>query len=70
MNISRMFSGYYKKFFHTAIITILLSSANLLWAIIQEPTALAMRVLENLGVDAIEIKQGILKELETLEELD
>ena len=47
-----------------------ISSANLLWAITQEPTALAMRVLENLGVDAIEIKQGILKELETLEELD
>ena len=41
----------------------MISSANLLWAITKEPTSLAMRVLENLGADTVEIKQGILKEL-------
>ncbi len=41
----------------------MISSANLLWAITQEPTALAMKVLENLGADTVEITQGILKEL-------
>ncbi len=41
----------------------MISSANLLWAITTEPTALAMKVLENLGADTVEIKQGILKEL-------
>lgn len=40
-----------------------ISSANLLWAITKEPSSLAMKVLENLGVDSVEIKQGILKEL-------
>ena len=34
-------------------------------AIISEPSALAMKVLEQLGVDAVEIKYGILKELES-----
>lgn len=41
----------------------MISSANLLWAITKEPTSLAMRVLENLGADTVEITQGILKEL-------
>lgn len=41
----------------------MISSANLLWAITTEPTSLAMKVLENLGADTVEIKQGILKEL-------
>ncbi len=41
----------------------MISSANLLWAITQEPTSLAMKVLENLGADTVEITQGILKEL-------
>lgn len=41
----------------------MISSANLLWAITKEPTSLAMKVLENLGSDTVEIKQGILKEL-------
>lgn len=41
----------------------MISSANLLWAITKEHHALANKVLENLGTDAVEIKQGILKEL-------
>ena len=41
----------------------MISSANLLWAITKEPTSLAMKVLENLGADTVEITQGILKEL-------
>lgn len=41
----------------------MISSANLLWAITKEPTSLAMKVLENLGTDTVEITQGILKEL-------
>ena len=41
----------------------MISSANLLWAITQEPSSLAMKVLENMGADTVEITQGILKEL-------
>lgn len=39
-------------------------SEDLLSAIIAEQNSLAMKVLERLGVDAVEIKYGILKELE------
>ena len=39
-----------------------IGSDNLLMAITEEPTSLAMKVLEQLGVDAVEIKYGILKE--------
>ena len=42
-----------------------IASEDLLMAIISEPSALAMKVLEQLGVDAVEIKYGILKELES-----
>lgn len=38
-------------------------SEDLLMAITTEQTSLAMKVLEQLGVDAVEIKYGILKEL-------
>ena len=41
-----------------------IASEDLLLAIISEPAALAMKVLEQLGVDAVEIKYGILKEIE------
>ena len=41
-----------------------ISSENLLMAIIADSSALAMKVLEQLGVDAVEIKYGILKEIE------
>lgn len=41
-----------------------INSEDLLLAITQEPSALAMKVLEQLGVDAVEIKYGILKEIE------
>ena len=39
-------------------------SEHLLYAITAEPTSVAMRALEQLGVDAVEIRQGILKEIE------
>ena len=39
-----------------------IESDDLLLAITTEPTSLAMRVLEQLGVDALEIKYGIIKE--------
>lgn len=39
-------------------------SEHLLYAITTEPVSLAMTALEHLGVDAVEIRQGILKELE------
>lgn len=39
-------------------------SEHLLYAITKEPQSVAMKALEQLGVDAIEIKQGILKEIE------
>ncbi len=39
-------------------------SEDLLLAITSEPTSLAMKALGQLGVDAVEIKYGILKELE------
>lgn len=38
-------------------------SEHLLYAITTEPSSLAMTALEQLGVDAVEIRQGILKEL-------
>ena len=38
-------------------------SEHLLYAITTEPTSVAMKALEQLGVDAVEIKQGILKEI-------
>lgn len=39
-------------------------SEHLLYAIAAEPKSIAMKALEQLGVDAIEVKQGILKEIE------
>lgn len=39
-------------------------SEHLLYAITTEPAAVAMRALEQLGADAVEIRQGILKEIE------
>lgn len=39
-------------------------SEHLLYAITLEPDSMAMKALEQLGVDAVEIKQGILKEIE------
>ena len=41
-----------------------LKSEELLLAITTEQNSLAMKVLEQLGVDAVEIKYGILKEIE------
>ena len=41
-----------------------MSSEDLLLAITSDTSALAMKVLEQLGVDSIEIKHGILKEIE------
>ena len=41
-----------------------IGSQDLLLAIISENSSLAMRTLEQLGVDAVEIKYGILKETE------
>lgn len=38
-------------------------SEHLLYAITKQPDCLAMKVLENLGTDVLEIKQGILHEL-------
>ena len=43
-----------------------IASENLLWAITQTPDSIAMQVLSNLGVDVLEINQGILKEIENL----
>ncbi len=43
-----------------------IASQNLLWAITQTRDSVAMQVLSNLGVDVLEINQGILKELEEL----
>lgn len=43
-----------------------IASENLLWAVTQTPDSVAMQVLSNLGVDVLEVKQGILKELELL----
>ena len=43
-----------------------IASENLLWAITQTPDSVAMQVLSNLGVDVLEVNQGILKELEEL----
>lgn len=39
-------------------------SEHLLYAITTEPASVAMRTLAQLGVDAVEIRQGILKEIE------
>lgn len=39
-------------------------SEHLLYAITTEPSSVAMRALTQLGVDAVEIRQGILKEIE------
>ena len=41
-----------------------INSEDLLLAITTEQNSLAMKVLEQLGVDAVEIKYGILKEIE------
>lgn len=41
-----------------------IGSEHLLYAITLETKSLAMKALEQLGVDAVEIKQGILKEIE------
>lgn len=40
-----------------------IESEHMLLAITTEPTSLAMKALENLGVDAVEIKEGIKKHL-------
>lgn len=48
-----------KKYKKTRIL-----SEHLLYAITTEPTSVAMKALEQLGVDAVEIRQGILKEIE------
>ena len=40
-----------------------IASEHLLYAITKQPDCLAMKVLENLGTDVLEIKQGILQEL-------
>ena len=47
-----------------------IESENLLWAITQTRDSIAMQVLSNLGVDVLEINQGILKELENLKNCD
>lgn len=39
-------------------------SEHLLYAITAEPASVAMKALEQLGVDVVEIKQGIMKEIE------
>lgn len=39
-------------------------SEHLLYAITTEPASIAMRALAQLGVDAVEVRQGILKEIE------
>lgn len=39
-------------------------SEHLLYAITAEPSSVAMKALEYLGVDVVEIKQGIMKEIE------
>lgn len=39
-------------------------SEHLLYAVTTEPSSVAMKALEQLGVDAVEIRQGILRELE------
>ena len=36
-----------------------IEAVDLLLAIIDEPDSLAMKVLDNLGVDAVEIKHGV-----------
>ena len=41
-----------------------IASEDLLMAITSDSSALAMKVLEQLGVDAVEIKYGILKEID------
>ena len=43
-----------------------IASENILWAITKVPTSIAMKVLSNLGVDVIEIEQGILSELNNI----
>ena len=50
-----------KKYNRTRI-----ESEHLLLAITSEKDCIAMKVLENLGVDVVEIKQGILKEIEKI----
>lgn len=40
-----------------------IGAEHLLYAITKQPDCLAMKVLENLGTDVLEIKQGILQEL-------
>lgn len=40
-----------------------IASENILWAITKAPDSVAMKVLSNLGVDVLEIKQGIISEL-------
>lgn len=42
-------------------------SEDLLYAITTEPASVAMKALEQLGVDAVEIRQGILKEVKSEE---
>ena len=43
-----------------------IASENILWAITKSPDSVAMKVLSNLGADVLEIKQGIISELEEL----
>ena len=49
-----------KKYKHSRIM-----SEHLLYAITTEPSSVAMLVLEQSGVDAVEIRQGIMKEIES-----
>ena len=48
-----------KKFNHPRI-----ESEHLLLGIIKEKECMGMKILENLGVDSLEVKQGILKAIE------
>lgn len=41
-----------------------IASENLLWAITQTPDSVAMQVLSNLGVDVLEVNQGIINAFE------
>ena len=43
-----------------------IASENILWAITKSPDSVTMKVLSNLGADVLEIKQGIISELEEL----
>ncbi len=54
-----------KKFQHSKV-----KSEHLLLAITREKESMAMKVLQNLGVDVLEIRQGILNEIKKTESSD